>query len=529
MRPDNASSTPNTAGTAGTAGSPSPIAAGARPLAPGAPGTPPEPDGSPVRRRTSPSDRLTLGRRIRHFRTARSMTLDQLARATGSAPSQLSLVENGHREPRLSLLQEIAAALHVDLADLLAPEPPSRRAALEIALDTAQRAHWYSGLGLPAVRPSKGMPVEALEALVGLHAELARRESESIATPEEARRANTELRLWMQERDNHLPEIERVGEEMARAAGYTVGALTHRAVARMAGQLGFQLIHVNDLPHSTRTVTDLEGGRIYLPPASIPGGHGLRSLALQAIGHRVLGHDRPVSYADFLRQRMEINYFAASCLIPRSSALEFLGAAKRAKDLAIEDFRDAFGVTHEAAAHRFTNLATSELGLPAHFLRVGGDGSLTRGYENDGITFATDPTGAIEGQPVCRRWAARASLTRRDRTTEYHQYTDTPHGTFWCTSQTGSSEAGEFSITVGVPFAHASWFRGRDTGLRTQSRCPDPACCRRPDTELAQRWGEKSWPSAKLHAQVLAPLPQGTFPGVDDAEVYAFLERHAAR
>jgi hypothetical protein len=140
----------------------------------------------------------------------------------------------------------------------------------------------------------------------------------------------------------------------------------------------------------------------------------------------VLGHDRPVSYADFLRQRLEINYFAASCLMPRSAALEFLGAAKRAKDLAIEDFRDAFGVTHEAAAHRFTNLATSELGLPVHFLRVDDDGALARGYENDGVGFATDPTGSIEGQPVCRHWAARVALSRHDRTTEFHQYTDTP-------------------------------------------------------------------------------------------------------
>ncbi|HEY5518089.1 MAG TPA: helix-turn-helix transcriptional regulator, partial [Cellulomonas sp.] len=40
----------------------------------------------------NPGDRLTLGRRIRHFRTTRSMTLDQLARETGTAPSQLSLI-----------------------------------------------------------------------------------------------------------------------------------------------------------------------------------------------------------------------------------------------------------------------------------------------------------------------------------------------------------------------------------------------------------------------------------------------------
>ncbi|RYV51564.1 XRE family transcriptional regulator [Pengzhenrongella frigida] len=472
-------------------------------------------------------DLITLGRRIRHFRTERSFTLDRLSAAVGTASSQLSLIENGHREPRLSLLRAIAAALDVPLADLLAAEPPSRRAALEIALDRAQRGSLYASLGLPPVRPGRKLPVEALESLVGLHTELARRANQSIATPEEARRANTELRLWMRSKDNYLPDIEQLGEDMVRAAGYTVGAVTHRAVARMAEQLGFTIIHVRDLPHSTRTVTDLANGRIYLPPASIPGGHGLRSLALQAVAHRVLGHERPASYADFLRQRVEINYFAAAALIPRTAALDYLSAAKKEKDLAIEDFRDAFGVTHEAAAHRFTNLATVHLGLPVHFLRVGDDGALYRGYENDRVGFRTDPTGAIEGQLVCKHWAARAAFARRDRTTEFHQYTDTPNGTFWCTTQTGATSSGPFSITVGVPYAHSKWFRGRETTRHTVSRCPDDTCCRRPPADLASRWSDQSWPSARLHSQILAPLPQGRFPGVDDTDLYAFLERHA--
>lgn len=239
------------------------------------------------------SDLLTLGRRIRHYRTDRGMTLDRLGSLTGTTASQLSLVENGHREPRLSLLGAVASALDVGVADLLSVEPPSRRAALEIALEQAQRSGVYASLGLPTVRPSKALPTEALEALVGLHTELARRADAAIATPEEARRANTALRRWMRERDNHLPEIEAAAEETLRTGGYTSGALTHRSVARMAEHLGFTLIHVDDLPHSTRTVTDLTTGRIYLPPASIPGGHGLRSLALQAIAHRVLRHERP--------------------------------------------------------------------------------------------------------------------------------------------------------------------------------------------------------------------------------------------
>ena len=474
-------------------------------------------------------DLLTLGRRIRHFRAERGLTLEQLATAVGSTASQLSLVENGHREPRLTLLQAIAPALGVGMADLLSNQPPSRRAALEIALDQAQRTSVYTALGLPDVRPSRTLPTEALEALVGLHTELSRRADAAIATPEEARRANTELRRWMRERDNHLAEIEDLAEESLRTGGYTSGALTHRNVTRMAAHLGFTLIHVDDLPHSTRTVTDLSNGRIYLPPASIPGGHGLRSLALQAIAHRVLGHLPPRSYADFLRQRIEITYFAAACLLPRMAAVPFLTEAKRNKDLAVEDVRDAFGVTHETAAQRMTNLLTSHLGLRVHFMRVGDDGALYKGYENDGIPFPSDGTGAIEGQLVCRQWPARRAFTQQDRTTEYHQYIDTPAGTYWASTQTGTASGGAFSISVGVPFASAKWFRGRETGMRTRSTCPDPRCCREPEPSLAERWAPHAWPSAAVHAQILAPLPSGTFPGVDDAEVFAFLDRHAGR
>ena len=473
------------------------------------------------------NDLLTLGRRIRHFRSQRRMTLDQLGAAVGATASQLSLVENGRREPRVTLLQAIAAALGVPTAALLAAEPPSRRAALEIALDRSQRRAGYGALGLPLIRPGKNLPTDALEALVGLHAELARRTDAAVATPEEARRATTALHRWMRERDNYLPQIEEVAEDLVRRSGYTTGALTHRSVAEIAETLGFTLVHTPDLPPSTRTVTDLANGRIYLPPASIPGGHGLRSLALQAIAHRVLGHERPHSYADFLRQRIEITYFAAACLLPRVAAVPFLERAKKGKNLAVEDFRDTFGVTHETAAQRMTNLLTSHLDLRVHFMRVGEDGALYKGYENDGFPFPTDSTGAAAGQIVCRRWPARAAFGRRDRSAENHQYVDTPVGTYWASTQTGTTALGEFSITFGVPFEQAKWFRGRETTVRTRSTCPELSCCRRPEREPAERWADRSWPSAAVHTQILAPLPTGTFPGVDENDVYAFLDRHS--
>lgn len=473
-------------------------------------------------------DVAVLGQRIRHFRVQAGLTLEALSAQIGSAPSVLSLVENGKREPKLSTLAEIAGALNVPLSELLSSEAPNTRAALELELSRAQTSPLYATLGLPTVKASKGLSDDTLEAIVGLHRELERRASEAIATPEEARRANTELRELMRAKHNYLPAIEELAEVQVRASGHRSGALTHREVSVMAEQLGFQLIYANDLPNSTRSITDLENGRIYLPPASIPGGHGLRAMALQAMAHRLLNHQRPYSYAEFLWQRLEINYFAAACLMPRDAAVAFLSEAKREKRLAVEDFRDAFGVTHEAAALRLTNLATSHLDLTMHFLRVNGDGALLKGYENDGLPLPTDVTGSIEGQWVCKNWSARAAFAERNRTTENYQYTDTPAGTFWCATQTGYTSGDEFSITIGVPFDEAKWFRGRDTQVRAQSRCPDESCCRRPTGDLAARWAGQAWPSARLHAHVLSPLPSGTFPGVDDVEVYEFLDRHTA-
>ncbi|KJL47064.1 anaerobic benzoate catabolism transcriptional regulator [Microbacterium hydrocarbonoxydans] len=469
----------------------------------------------------------TLGHRIRHHRLENGFTLDELGALVGVAGSQLSLIENGKREPKLSLLQAIAHATHTEVTDLISGEPPNKRAALEIELERAQESPVFRQLGIAPVRVTKGMSDETIESLLGLHRELQRREREAIATPEEARRANTELRLRMRSQNNYLPDIEKLAEKQLRAAGHVQGALTHRTVSIMAEKLGFELIYVSDLPHSTRSVTDLENGRIYLPPASIPGGHGLRSMALQAMAHRLLGHRPPTSYADFLQQRLEINYFAASCLMPETASVTFLQQAKKDRNLAVEDFRDAFGVTHEAAGMRMTNLVTQHLGMPLHFLRVDETGAITRVYENDDLPLPMDVTGAVEGQRVCRRFQARAAFTQQNRTVEHHQYTDTPSGTFWCSTQTGSSSEGEFSVTVGVPFDDARWWRGRETADRAVSTCPDESCCRRPPADLAERWQGKAWPSARVHTHMFSPLPRGAFPGVDDNEVYNFLLRHA--
>src|ERR1700678_1134740 len=105
-------------------------------------------------------DLATFGQRLKHVRRTRGLTLAELGEKVGRAPSVLSLIENGRREPRLSLVEQLATALDLPLAELLSKQPPSRRAQLEIALEHAQRDPSYRGLGLPELRVGTRVPTE---------------------------------------------------------------------------------------------------------------------------------------------------------------------------------------------------------------------------------------------------------------------------------------------------------------------------------------------------------------------------------
>src|SRR5271170_2911637 len=139
-------------------------------------------------------DLAMFGQRLRHTRRAKGLTLADLGARVGRTPSVLSLIENGRREPRLSLVEQIANALDVPVTELLKKQPPSRRAQLEIALEHAQRDPSYRALGLPELRVGTRVPTEMLEHLVALAAELRAQRAKPTATPEEARAANAALR-----------------------------------------------------------------------------------------------------------------------------------------------------------------------------------------------------------------------------------------------------------------------------------------------------------------------------------------------
>ena len=468
---------------------------------------------------------MTMGQRLRHLRRSRGLTLAELGDRVGRAPSALSLLENGRREPKLSVLEDLAAALSVPVEELLRRQAPSRRAQLEIALEEAQRDPAYAELGLPHLKVGSRVPTDILEHLVKLAGALHEQRSRPAATPEEARAANAELRAAMRERANYFEDIEQAADGALQSTGYAGGALSQGMLLSVVSHHGFSVRYVQDLPSSVRSLTDLRNHRIYVRQEPV-GAHSPRTVLLQALGHFLLGHQAPRDFADFLRQRVESNYFAAAVLMPEKAAVRFLADAKEARDVAVEDLVDVFSVSYEMAAHRFTNLATRHLGMPCHFTKNDSSGIIYKAYESDGLVFPADPDGAIEGQRMCRKWAGRQVFGAADRFSPYCQYSATPSGTFFCVSQVDPRADRGFAITLGVPYEHSRWFRGRETPIRMRSSCPDGECCKRPPAELEARWEGMAWPSARAHSHVLSALPAGIFPGVDEADVYEFLDRH---
>ena len=152
-------------------------------------------------------------------------------------------------------------------------------------------------------------------------------------------------------------------------------------------------------------MTDLAARRVFVPASS--DGTAQRTLALAALGHVVLGHQTPADYAEFLAQRVEVNYFAAAVLVPQRSAVGFLQEAKAAKDIEIEDLRDRYLVSDEMAAHRFTNLATTHLDIGVHFMKINRAGVVLKAPPTTGSSCpATRPARsrasgcAATGQPA---------------------------------------------------------------------------------------------------------------------------------
>ena len=467
-----------------------------------------------------------LGHRIRHYRKRQKLTLADLSTSVDKPVPYLSQLENGRIEPKIGLLNSLADALNVTVTELVDTSAPNRRAELELALARAQEDPRYQSLGLPHLKPNAKIGDDVLEHLVALwHATPQGEGGRALRAEDKARLANAELRHEMRERNNYFSNIEATVNEALDKIGYPgAGPMSERHITDLAAHFGFRVKRAKGMPSSARSVTDQRNQIIYIPLREEVDLRAARSVVLQTLGHYALDHSATKDFGDYLRQRVESNYFAAAALIPEAPAVELLRRSYDQNDLSIEDLKEAFYVSYEMAAHRFTNLATEHLGLPVHFLRCNPDGVVSKAYQNDGIDYPADQDGTVEGMRVSRHWGVRQAWQASQSFMLHYQHTKTDGGNWWCATYIEDASTNPYAVSIGTTSELASHFRGGDTIRNLDARSS------RVDPDLVERWEDVAWPSAAQRSHVLTGLPPSSgkfspFPGVDVVDVYRFLDR----
>jgi transcriptional regulator with XRE-family HTH domain/predicted transcriptional regulator len=462
-------------------------------------------------------DRLIFGQRLRHLRRRRGFTLQELGARVGKPVPYLSMLENGRREPRIRVLNALAAALGHEPADLLATDPPSERARLEIDLARAQNEPLYTKLGLPHLKVSTRLPDNVLNHVLTLYGELRTASKSLRPNPESESVALAELREEIRTRDGYFADIEVVAGGVLSAVRYPGhGKVADSILTDIAAYLGFSVHRVRDLPGSSRSVSDLRHRRIYVPRDEEID----RSVLLETLAHFALGHGESNDLAERARQRVEARYFVAAILAPEKAAVSQLVTSRESRELSVEDLAETFSLTYEMAAKRMVSLSTRHLGFAMHYLKTNRMGQIEEAYENDGIPLPGGPSEVAEGRTVCRKWGAHRVFGIRNNETISHQWTETPQGIFFCATFIEPDRSA--AITTGTSAAHARYFHGHDTPLRSVSSCPSEECCRRPSPALQSRWEGGAW---ALGASVPG-IPVESSSDENRAELFSFLERH---
>ncbi len=484
-------------------------------------------------------DSLVFGQRLKYYRKRNNYTLVQLGKIINKPAPYLSQLENGIMEPRVTLIRELASALDCTPSDLLDPEPPSRRAGLEIELRRLQDEPQNKQRKLPYLRPSSRMPDEILEHIIGLYSALEEDNSFTISNPNTpkniARNSNKDLRSEMSDRNNYYQEIEKIAQSILNSVDYPgSGPVSERILMDVCDYFGFSVKRAENIPQTTRSITDQREKIIYIPQRNDLSTRASRSVVLQTLGHYALNHEVADDVGTYLRQRVESNYFAAAILAPEKPAVDFLQKAYESMDISIEDLQEIFYISYEMAGHRLTNLATEHLGLTLHFLRSDDEGVVWKAYENDGVPLPQGTDGTIEGEHLCRNWGTRQAFHTQDSLSLHYQYTDTPSGKYWCVTHVEADRVPYHAVTIGTTADQAKWFRGSDTKRFSTSHCPDKDCCNTPRPSVRQHWQGVAWPSARDRSNVSSGLPLparsfSRFPGVDMVEVYEFLERQESQ
>ena len=413
------------------------------------------------------SVKALLGNKVRRLRRARGLSQSELAERLGVSPSYLNLIEHNRRSVTVPMLLKLAEVLGADLASFGPHEEARLLAELtEVFSDGFFEDHELKApdlRDLVTAAPSAGQAVLDLyrayrQARDDARA-LAARLSEDAqwgggrASPEE------EVSEFIQQHDNHFPELESQAESLARGASLASADIEVRLLdhLRKVHKVSVEVVG-SDATGGVVRRYDPERRRLLLSEVLPP-----RSRHFQLAHQVALIGCRPALDAYVSRGKFSTddarslarvalaNYFAGAVLMPYAAFL----AAARAMRYDIELLGHRFRTSFEQVCHRLTTLQRPEArGVPFHFLRVDIAGNISKRFTASGFRFSR-----YGGS--CPRWNVFAAFMSPGfiRT----QLSRMPDGTtFFCIARTVRKEGGgfqvsqtRFAIGLGCEIGHA--------------------------------------------------------------------------
>lgn len=375
-----------------------------------------------------PTDRkLYLGPRLRMLRRELGINQTQMAEELGISPSYMNHLERNQRPLTAQMLLRLAGTYDIDMRDFVSGAGGTSMSDLgEVFADSLVR-----DIGVPrheVLELAENYPAAA-EAVIRLYRALAdlRRAPDrlSAAGAEAGDLSPTEwLRDYLQQRRNHLPEIDAAAEALAAGFSEDPAELQIDLRARLKDGFG---VTTRVLPDATLGGAlrhyDMHRRRLMLSerlPASgrlFAMAYELALLALEAPLAEAANRAAPPDQETAALLRVALaNYAAAALVMPYRRVLR---AAEEARyDLPLLQAR--FGVSFEQLAHRLTTLGRQgERGIPFFMLKVDAAGNVSKRFAGDTFPFAR-----FGG--ACPRWNIHRAL--HEHGSLVTQLVETPDG-----------------------------------------------------------------------------------------------------
>lgn len=410
-----------------------------------------------------------MGVRLRRLREEHGISQVNLARALEISASYLNQIEHNQRPLTVPILLRINTQLGVDVqlfsddeqAGLIADV---RGVLAETGVDAGSLAELRElAANMPGIARSiielhrrNRIVSERADALAAQLGQLGDNHKLAYsALPG----VHDEVRDYLNNRYNHIAELDEAAEAVFREAGLVVGEVAPRLIQRLQAHHGVRVVMTDGqtMAHKKQRYNG-PTRTLYLADYLLPGQQAFQMAVQLAMLEQADLLDQLIGNADFSgaesRRLARIglsNYFAGALIMPYA---EFLSAAE-GLSYDIDRLANRFGVGFEAVCHRLSTLQRPAApGLPFFFVRVDRAGNVSKRHSAANFHFSR-----MGG--TCPLWIVYEAFSQPERV--LRQVAAMPDGRhyFWIARQVVSGPVGfgrtqqQFAVGLGCDLRYA--------------------------------------------------------------------------